>query len=64
MSFMKWASSLRFRQLFLLFAALTIFNFLIPDPLPFLDEIILGLSTLVLGSLKKKVDDNNQDKIR
>jgi hypothetical protein len=56
---MKWANRLRFKQLFWLFAALLLFDFIVPDPIPFLDEAILGVLTLIFGSMKKKVEDNS-----
>ncbi len=49
-----YASSLRFPYLF----ALTLFVFLvdlaIPDLIPLVDEILLGLGALLLGSRRKK----------
>lgn len=45
---------LRFPQLFALFAALFVLDLLIPDFIPFVDEILLGLATLLLGSLRRR----------
>lgn len=53
-SFFRWAQTLKFRQLFFLTLMLLVVDFIIPDPLPFLDEIVLGLATMLLGSIKKK----------
>ncbi|MGB5437221.1 MAG: DUF6116 family protein [Maribacter sp.] len=50
---MKFADKLRFRQLFLLTAALFMIDLLVPDMLPFVDEILLGLLTLLFASLRK-----------
>lgn len=53
-AFLRWASGLRFPYLLLLVSALFIGNLLIPDVIPFVDEIIMALVTLLLASLKKK----------
>jgi hypothetical protein len=55
------AGRLRFPVLFLLTATLFVANLFVPDPLPFLDEILLGLVTLLIGSWKgrKGGDDAN-----
>jgi hypothetical protein len=45
---------LRFPTLFLILAALFVFDLFIPDFIPFVDEIILGLVTLMVGNLKRK----------
>jgi len=45
---------LRFPTLFLMLAALFVFDLFIPDFIPFVDEIILGLVTLMVGNLKRK----------
>ena len=54
----KWASRLRFKQLFFLTAGLFILDLFLVDPIPLLDEAILGLLTLLFGSLKKSIDNN------
>lgn len=51
---LRFASRLRFPQLFALVATVFVLDLLIPDVIPFADEIILGLLTLLLGSLKKR----------
>jgi hypothetical protein len=50
---MTYASRLRFPKLVLLTAILFIIDLLVPDVIPFADEILLGLTTLILGSAKK-----------
>ncbi len=50
----RFASGLKFPQLFVFALALFILDLLIPDLIPFFDEILLGLVTLLLGSLKSK----------
>lgn len=51
--FLAWARKLRYPTLFKLTAALFVFSLLLPpglDPIPFLDEILLGLGTLLLAN--------------
>ena len=48
---------LRFPTLFLVTAGLFVFDLLIPDALPFADEILLGLGTALLASLKKRGEE-------
>lgn len=49
-----YARTLRFPSLFLLTTALFVLNLLVPDPLPFVDETLLALGTLLLGSLRRR----------
>jgi hypothetical protein len=49
-----YASRLRFPTLFLVIAALFVFDLIIPDFIPFLDEIMLGLGTVLLASWKNR----------
>lgn len=51
------AGRLRFPALFMLTAALFVLNLVVPDPLPFIDEILLGLVTLMLGAWKDRDGD-------
>ena len=50
----RFAGRLRFPQLFALSAVLLILDLLIPDLIPFADEILLALLTLLLGSWRKQ----------
>jgi|JI71714BRNA_FD_contig_123_71328_length_5956_multi_7_in_2_out_0_3 hypothetical protein len=50
---LDWAARLERPRLLALTAALFLVNLLIPDFLPFIDEILLALATLVLASRKK-----------
>ena len=50
----RFARDLRFPQLFWLTAILFVVDVLVPDLIPFADEILLGLATLLLGSWKKR----------
>ena len=53
---LRFAQGLRFPQLFLLAAALFLLDMIVPDAIPFADEILLGIVTLILGSLGGKQD--------
>jgi hypothetical protein len=46
--------NLRFPTLFLLFALLTVLDFVVPDPIPFLDELGLALLTLLLAVWRER----------
>ncbi len=50
----SFAGRLRFPQLFFLAAAIFVLDVLIPDAVPFADEIVLALITLMLGRWKKR----------
>src|SRR5690606_38500908 len=54
--FLEWARRLRFPTLFKLTAAVFAISVLLPDPIPFIDEIALGLGTLVLANWKRRKD--------
>lgn len=54
---MTFAAQLRFPKLLLLTAILFGIDLLVPDVIPFADEILLGLTAMILGSLKKKRAD-------
>ena len=53
---LAWARKLRYPTLFKLTAALFALSMLLPDPLPFVDEILFGLATLLLANWKKRKD--------
>ena len=56
---LNWARKLRYPTLFKLTAALFAFSVLLPpgvDPIPFLDEILFGLGTLLLANWKRRKD--------
>lgn len=56
---LNWARKLRYPVLFKLTAALFAFSVLLPpgiDPIPFLDEIVFGLGTLLLANWKRRKD--------
>lgn len=49
-----FASRLRFPVLFAITAALFAVNMLVPDALPMIDELMLGLATVLLASWRKR----------
>lgn len=52
--FMEWARRLRYPTLFKITAALFVLSMLLPDPVPFIDEILFGLGTLLLANWKRR----------
>jgi len=58
-AFLKNANQLKFRNLFYLVTGLFLIDLLVPDFIPFIDEIILGLLAILLANWKK---ERNQDK--
>ena len=51
---MQYLSGLRFPKLLALTALVFVLDLIIPDVIPFADEILLGLMTLLLAMLKKR----------
>jgi lauroyl/myristoyl acyltransferase len=49
-----FARRLRYPTLFKITAALFVLTLLVPDPLPFIDELLLGLGTLLLATWKNR----------
>ena len=62
--FTRWVSRLRFPQLFTFTAALFVVDFLVPDMIPFLDEILLAAATLLLANLKNNTSVQEVEKPR
>jgi hypothetical protein len=48
------AAQLRFPRLFALTAVLFAVDFVVPDLIPFADEVLLGLATVLLGSWRNR----------
>jgi hypothetical protein len=46
--------NLRFPTLFALFASLTLLDLVVPDPLPFVDELGLALLTILLALWRER----------
>ncbi|RZA17828.1 MAG: hypothetical protein EOP93_12620 [Lysobacteraceae bacterium] len=53
---------LSYPRLFMLTAALFAFDVVIPDLVPFADELLLGLGTLLLANWKKRKQPDLADK--
>lgn len=51
---LRRAKRLRFPVLFALTTILFVVDLFVPDALPFVDELLLGLGALVLGGLRRK----------
>lgn len=51
---LRWFGRLSFPRLFVLTGALFLLDLVVPDVIPFADEILLGLGTLLLARWKKK----------
>lgn len=51
---LAFAGRLRFPTLFLLTATVFVLDLLIPDVIPFIDEVLLGLVTALIGSIRRK----------
>jgi hypothetical protein len=58
--FLQYASRLRYPKLLALSLALFIADLIIPDFIPFADEILLGLISLLLAGLKKRKGGKGQ----
>lgn len=59
--FMRWAQKLRHPTLFKITAALFFFDLITPDLIPFADEILLGLVTMVFANWKSRAFKSNGD---
>ena len=53
---LDWARELRYPTLFKITAALFVVTLFLPDPVPFVDEILFGLGTLLLANWKRRKD--------
>ena len=53
---LDWARKLRYPPLFKITAALFVVTLFLPDPVPFVDEILFGLGTLLLANWKRRKD--------
>ncbi|MFT3806236.1 DUF6116 family protein [Arenimonas sp.] len=51
---LAFAQRLRFPTLFALVATIFFVDLLIPDFIPFVDELMLGLGTILLANLKRR----------
>ena len=51
---LRWASGLRFPVLFVVTLLLFAVDLVVPDVVPFVDEILLGLVALLLANWRKR----------
>jgi hypothetical protein len=58
---LRFARRLRFPQLFLVTAALFGLDLVVPDLIPFADEILLGLLTVLFATWRKRRRDGGGD---
>jgi hypothetical protein len=56
----RFAARLRFPQLFTITLILFVVDLIVPDMIPFADEVLLGLATLLLGSWKRGRDSTQE----
>lgn len=49
-----WLGKLSFPRLFVAAATLFTINLFLPDPVPFVDELLLGLGALLLANFKRR----------
>jgi len=60
----RFAARLRYPQLVAIMAGLFVLDLLIPDALPFVDEVMLALGTLLLASLKRRHAERGAEEVR
>ncbi|HUO87044.1 MAG TPA: DUF6116 family protein [Thermoanaerobaculia bacterium] len=57
----RFTANLRYPQLFALVATLFVVDLAVPDVVPFIDEILLGLLTLLLARLKDRRGEKGEE---
>lgn len=57
----RYAESLRFPWLLLVTASLFVVNLFVPDAIPFVDEILLGLVAVILGRIRRRPGPAEQE---
>jgi hypothetical protein len=60
----KRLQSLRFPHLFVLTAFLWLISVLVPDPLPFVDELLLTFGTLTLAAWRRRREPHGDATVR
>lgn len=56
----RWLRRRRFPTLLKITATVFFVNLFIPDPIPLVDDLLLGLATLTLASLKRPRNANDE----
>jgi hypothetical protein len=59
---LRYFSRLKFPWLFAVTAILFGLNLVIPDPIPFVDELLLGLVTLLLGTWRLRKSEAHAER--
>lgn len=57
----RYVESMSFPRLFLITVGLFLVTLVVPDPLPFVDEILLGLLGLMVGSVRRRKPANQSE---
>lgn len=57
---LRWFGRLSYPRLFALTAVLFVLSVLLPDPIPLVDELLLGLGTLLLANWKNRKDGGDE----
>lgn len=60
----RMVSGLRFPQLFLATALVFVADLLIPDLIPFVDEVLLGLFTVLLGTWRARASAPRKPEVK
>lgn len=55
---MRWLGRLSYPKLFLLASVLFLLTLFVPDPLPFVDEVLLGVGALLIARRKRPRADS------
>jgi len=61
--FLDFANKLKFRNLFLIVIGLFILDLIVPDFIPLIDEIMLGLLAIILANWKKERKQEKEGKL-
>ena len=61
--FLAFANQLKFRNLFIVVISLFVIDLLVPDFIPMIDEIILGLLAIILANWKKERNQGEEGKV-
>ena len=59
MAFQRWVKGLRFPYLLALMAALFVVDLFVPDLVPAIDEILLGLATALFASWRTRKSEGS-----
>lgn len=51
---LRWLGRLSYPKLFLVAAALFVANLFVPDPLPLVDEVLMGIGAMMIARRKRK----------